>query len=76
MTDLPLTDTQKKGLELIINFIEENGVHPTLHELKDLMKYKAIGTAQWLVKSLRQKGYIRVYKKTISRSLVPTKKDF
>ncbi len=75
MKKTTLTDTQQKAMDFIEIHIYENGIPPTMAELRDLMGYRAVKSIQDLVKALRQKGAIRVFKKNTARSLVPAKKD-
>ena len=54
----PLTEKQKSALLLINDHIEKNGFSPSYRDLCNLMGYKAIGSAQDLIRSLKTKGYL------------------
>lgn len=54
----PLTPRQKKVLDFINNFAEENGYSPSLNEISKFIG-KAISTAQHFVNELQSKGYLR-----------------
>lgn len=65
-----LTNVQARALEFIRTSLESSGTAPTLRELCIHMGYSAIGSAQDLVRSLRQKGFLLVPDRQSARSLV------
>ena len=65
----PLTEKQKSALLLINDHIEKNGFSPSYRDLCNLMGYKAIGSAQDLIRSLKTKGYLDDGKKNVARCL-------
>jgi len=69
-----LTDIQIKALEFIRKTQEDTGSVPTLRELCSHMGYKAVGSAQDLVGSLRKKGYLQVPDKQSARTMLLTEK--
>lgn len=77
-----LTNAQKKALSFIRLEIDRNGTSPTLREVCEYMGYKAIGSAQDVIKALRKKGFLAYPEKQSARSLSLTnkarsiKKDF
>jgi len=54
-----LTPKQAKILEFIRNFQAKRGSSPTLREIMERFKFKAIATVQDYLSSLERKGYIR-----------------
>ena len=54
-----LTPKQAKILEFIRNFQAKYGSSPTLREIMERFKFKAIATVQDYLSSLERKGYIR-----------------
>ena len=66
---LKLTDPQRKALEYISASISDRGSAPTLRELCEFLGYKAVGSAQDLVKALRRKGCLETPDKQIARGL-------
>lgn len=67
-----LTSRQTKAFEFIRSHSEEHGYAPTLRELCEFMGYKAVGSAQDVIASLRKKGYIITPSKQTARSLALT----
>jgi len=65
-----LTDRQRKALEFIKRQTARLGYTPTIRELCDYMGYKAIGSAQDVIASLRHKGYLQTPIKQTARSLI------
>jgi repressor LexA len=65
-----LTTKQQKALEYIRQHTSRFGYAPTLRELCDYMGYRAIGSAQDVIASLRRKGYLQVPNKQTARSLI------
>ena len=54
----PLTPRQKKVLDFINKFVEENGYSPSLNEIAQFFS-KAVSTAQHFVNELQLKGYLQ-----------------
>lgn len=54
----PLTKRQKEILDFLRNYIQDNGVSPSLQEIKDTFKLSAISTVHEHLQNLRKKGYI------------------
>ncbi|NCT55612.1 repressor LexA [bacterium] len=55
----PITGRQKEALDFINSFINTKGYSPSLRELASLLKTDNLSTAQYFVKELESKGYIR-----------------
>lgn len=74
-TPKPLTPRQKKVLDFIRRFAEENGYSPSLGEIAKFLK-KSISTAQYYVEELERRGYLRK-KESFARgiSLIPESSD-
>ena len=70
-----LTSRQNKAFEFIRAHSDEHGYAPTLRELCEYMGYKAVGSAQDVIASLRKKGYIITPNKQTARSLALTEKS-
>ena len=66
---LKLTDPQHKALLFIEQAIDRRGSAPTLREICEHLGYKAVGSAQDLVKSLRRKGCLETPDKQVARGL-------
>lgn len=69
-----LTKIQEKALGFIYDHSKQTGAAPTLRELCDYMGYKAVGSAQDLVKALRKKEFLVSPDKQKARSLSLTEK--
>ncbi len=69
-----LTPIQKKALEFITSHTDRVGYSPTLREICKFMGYKAVGSAQDVVASLRKKGYLSVPDKQAARCLTLSQK--
>lgn len=65
----PLTPRQKRVLDFICKFAEENGYSPSLSEIAKFLK-KSISTAQHYVEELQNKGYLRK-EENIARGISP-----
>ncbi len=65
-----LTPRQLKAFDFIKSHSERMGYAPTLRELCDFMGYKAVGSAQDVIASLRKKGFITTPLKQAARSLI------
>ncbi len=67
-----LTKKQKQVLDFINNYISENGISPTMEEVRKKLRLNAISTVHEHVNTLRVKGYLS--KNTTSgRSINPQK---
>jgi repressor LexA len=55
----PLTNRQKETLDFINSFLREKGYAPSLRELADFLKTKNLSTAQYFVRELEKKGYLK-----------------
>jgi DNA (cytosine-5)-methyltransferase 1 len=55
---LPLTEKQKNIFDFIKEYIHENGISPTIEEIRKKFKLKAISTVHSHIESLIEKGYI------------------
>lgn len=69
-----LTQIQEKALNYILDHSQRKGAAPTLRELCDFMGYRAIGSAQDLVRALRKKGYLVKPDRQKARALGLTEK--
>lgn len=65
-----LTKKQEQALLFIRDTSESNHTPPTLRELCQYMGYRAIGSAQDVVASLRRKGYLKPSDSHKARSLI------
>lgn len=54
-----LTPRQKQILEFIESYLAENGVAPTLREIRQRFGYSSYGTVHKHLKLLQEKGYLR-----------------
>lgn len=55
----PLTEKQKKVLDYISKYTQENGFSPSLKDLADFIATDNLSTAQYYIEQLTQKGYLR-----------------
>ena|SRR3989344_8474679 len=55
----PITGRQKEALDFINSFISTKGYSPSLRELASLLKTDNLSTAQYFIKELESKGYIK-----------------
>ncbi|MDP3882907.1 MAG: transcriptional repressor LexA [Candidatus Staskawiczbacteria bacterium] len=53
-----LTRKQKQVLDFINFYIEENGISPTIEEIRKKLKLKAVSTIHEHVNNLKRKGYV------------------
>ncbi|NRA66237.1 MAG: repressor LexA [Pseudobacteriovorax sp.] len=68
-----LTSRQQKAFDFIHNHTSSNGFAPSLRELCEHMGYRAVGSAQDVIASLRRKGYLEVPDQQKARSLALTR---
>jgi len=67
-----LTKKQKQVFDFITEYIQENGISPTIEEIRKNLKLKAISTIHEHINTLKKKGFI--YKDTNSiRNIEPRK---
>lgn len=69
-----LTTRQQKAFNYIRTHADRVGYAPTLRELCEYMGYKAVGSAQDVIASLRKKGYLTIPGKQFARSLTLSEK--
>lgn len=67
-----LTKKQKQVFDFITTYIEENGISPTMDEIRKKLKLKAISTVHGHITSLKRKGYLSKSDNLI-RGLAPKK---
>ena len=67
-----LTSKQEKAFEYIRTHTIDKGYSPSLRELCNFMGYKAVGSAQDVIASLRRKGYLEQADKQKARALIIT----
>lgn len=53
-----LTKKQKEVFDFINTYISENGISPTIEEVRKKLKLKAVSTVHEHINSLRKKGYL------------------
>lgn len=58
MTTTTLTKKQKQVFDFIKTYISENGISPTIEEVRKELKLKAVSTVHEHINSLEEKGYI------------------
>lgn len=54
-----LSVKQKYVLKVIQEYIDKNGISPTVRELADIMHLKSTSTMQGYIRRLEQEGYIK-----------------
>lgn len=67
-----LTMKQKQVFDFINKYLAENGISPTIEEIRKNLKLKAISTVHEHINTLRNKGYISKDEKS-SRNITPKK---
>ncbi len=67
-----LTKKQKLVFDFINTYIEENGISPTIEEIRKKLKLKAVSTIHEHINSLKEKGYLSKEENS-ARSLTPQK---
>jgi SOS-response transcriptional repressor LexA len=70
---LSLTKKQKQVFDFINIYIEENGISPTIEEIRKKMKLKAVSTIHEHINSLKDKGYLSKSENS-ARSIVVLKR--
>jgi len=63
-----LTKKQKQVFDFINTYIAENGISPTIEEIRKKLKLKAVSTIHEHINSLKEKGYLSK-NKNLSRNL-------
>ncbi|MBX9704376.1 MAG: transcriptional repressor LexA [Silvanigrellaceae bacterium] len=71
-----LTETQRKVMIFILEYMGTHGTPPTLREISEKFKWKAVGSAQDVVHALRKKGLLLSPSPGKSRQLVPCQKAY
>lgn len=67
-----LTKKQKQVFDFITTYLAENGISPTIEEIRKNLNLKAVSTIHEHIESLKKKGYISDLKKS-NRGLIPEK---
>lgn len=67
-----LTKKQKQVFDFINQYIAENGIAPTIDEIRKKLKLKAVSTIHEHISSLREKGYLSK-SENLPRSMSPQK---
>lgn len=67
-----LTKKQKEVFDFINKYIDENGISPTIDEIRIKLKLKAVSTVHEHVSSLKEKGYLSK-SENLPRSIMPQK---
>lgn len=67
-----LTKKQKQVFDFINIYIAENGISPTIEEMRRGLKLKALSTVHEHISSLRKKGYLSK-SENIARNITPKK---
>lgn len=73
MNQKTLTKKQKNVLDFINSYINENGISPTIEEIRKKLKLKAVSTIHEHLNSLKEKGYL-TKSGNVARS-IETKKE-
>ncbi|MCX6790098.1 MAG: transcriptional repressor LexA [Candidatus Kaiserbacteria bacterium] len=53
-----ITQKQKQVLDFISSYISENGISPTIEEIRKSLKLRAVSTVHEHINSLKEKGYL------------------
>jgi len=68
-----LTKKQKRVFNFINDYREENGISPTIEEIRREMKLKAVSTIHEHIDTLKRKGFL-LKNMNSTRSIVPKKR--
>jgi len=68
-----LTKKQKQVFDFINTYISENGISPTIEEIRKKLKLKAVSTIHEHINSLKDKGYLSKSENS-ARSIIVLKK--
>ncbi len=69
-----ITKKQKQVFDFIHSYIAENGISPTMEEVRKKLKLRAVSTVHEHISSLKEKGYLSKLSH-LARSISPNKKD-
>lgn len=72
MREQILTPKQRKVLDFIRHFSEENGYSPSLREISGFLR-KSLSTAQHFVEELQERGYLHK-EESVARGIIPASK--
>ena len=53
-----LTDKQKRMLDILRSYIEQNGQSPTVTELRDMLEFRSVNSVTQFLEALERKGCI------------------
>lgn len=70
----PLTKKQKAVLDFINEYLADNGISPTIEEMRKRLKLKAVSTIHEHITSLKEKGYLNK-EHNLSRGVSPSKQS-
>ena len=68
----PLTKKQKQVLDFVKDYISENGISPTIEEIRKKLKLRAVSTIHEHLNTLKTKGYL-LKDENSARSIMPNK---
>ncbi len=68
----PLTKKQKEVLEFVKDYLNENGISPTIEEIRKKLQLKAVSTIHEHLNTLKEKGYLSKNENS-ARSITPKK---
>lgn len=55
----PMTESQQKVYDCVVEFINDNGYAPTIRQMGEILGYSSTATVQQHLKTLVEKGYLR-----------------
>ena len=67
-----ITKKQKQVFDFINTYIAENGISPTIDEIRRKLKLKAVSTVHEHINTLKEKGYL-AKEENSARSMIPKK---
>ena len=67
-----LTKKQKHVFDFVSGYIYENGISPTIEEIRKSLKLRAVSTIHEHINSLKEKGYLSK-SDNLARSISPKK---
>ncbi len=71
-----ITSLQSRVLDFIVKNIQSQGAPPTLREIAHHFEWKAVGSAQDVIASLRKKGYLEPAAAGRARQTIPTSEAY